>query len=75
MGWRRGVDNTLVFPVEGPRAVCRIVDGSLITVSKAEELMFTCAEFGFMEAEWSMQCGDVEPIRLLWSAGSTVQLP
>ena len=73
-GWSHGVDNTLVFPLEGRGAVYRIVDGSLKTVSEAEQLVFTPEELGFTQQEWIMQCGDVEAIRLLWNDGSTVQM-
>ena len=73
-GWSHGVDNTLVFALEGRGAVYRIVDGSLKTLSEAEQLVFTPEELGFTQHEWIMQCGDVETIRLLWSDGSTAQL-
>ena len=74
LGWRPGVEDTLVFPLEGRGPVCN-PDGDPSTAGSVPgELVFTPEELGFTDEEWTELCPDVAPMRLLWSDGSTAQL-
>ena len=74
LGWRPGVEDTLVFPLEGRGPACN-PDGDPSTAGSVPgELVFTPEELGFTDEEWTGLCPDVAPMRLLWSDGSTAQL-
>ena len=74
LGWRPGVEDTLVFPLEGRGPVCN-PDGDPSTAGSVPgELVFTPEELGFTDEEWTGLCPDVAPMRLLWSGGSTAEL-
>ena len=74
LGWRPGVEDTLVFPLEGRGPVCD-PDGDPSTADSVPgELVFTPEELGFTDEEWTGLCPDVAPMRLLWSDGSTEPL-
>ena len=74
LGWRPGVDDTLVFPLEGRGPVCNPAGDPSTSGSVPGELVFTPEELGFTDEVWTGLCSDVAPMRLLWSDGSTAQL-
>ena len=74
LGWRPGVEDTLVFPLEGRGPVCNPEADPSTAGSVPGELVFTPEELGFTDGDWTGLCPDVTPMRLLWSDGSTVEL-
>ena len=74
LGWRPGVEDTLVFPLEGGGPLCEPGADSLTAGSNPGQLVFTPEELGFTAEEWAAGCPEVAPMRLLWSDGSTVEL-
>ena len=74
LGWRPGVGDTLVFPLEGRGPVCNPESDPSTAGSVPGELEFTPEEIGVTDEEWTELCPDVASMRLLWDDGSTVKL-
>ena len=74
LGWRPGVEDTLVFPLEGGGPACGPEVDPATAGSEPGQLVFTPEELGFAAEEWTTLCPEVAPMRLLWSDGSTVEL-
>ena len=74
LGWRPGVGDTLVFPLEGRGPVCNPESDPSTAGSVPGELEFTPEELGVTDEEWTELCPDVASMRLLWNDGSTVKL-